>query len=56
VELTGDGIVLQTFAEAILQGSRPHATMQDAVRTMELYEAIHRALQTQTEGVIFSGG
>ena len=52
IELTGDAYALQEFVEAVRQEREPVASIQDAVGTMRLYQAIYDAVHHGQQGVI----
>jgi predicted dehydrogenase len=52
IELTGDAYALLEFVEAIRQEREPLASIQDAVGTMRLYQAIYEAVRHGRHGVI----
>jgi len=49
-ELGGDGAALVEFVTAIREGRPPVASIQDAVRTMRLYQAIYDAYRVGRQG------
>jgi myo-inositol 2-dehydrogenase/D-chiro-inositol 1-dehydrogenase len=51
-ELTGDGMALVEFVEAIREDREPIASIHDSVRTMRLYQAIYDAVRDGRDGVI----
>ena len=52
-ELTGDGPCLIEFVQAIREQREPVSSMQDAVETMRLYEAISEAVREDRNGLVF---
>jgi len=51
-ELTGDGMALVEFVEAIREDREPIASIHDSVGTMRLYQAIYDAVCDGRDGVI----
>jgi hypothetical protein len=51
-ELGGDGAALTEFVESIREGRAPLTSIQDAVRTMCLYQAIYDAYQAGHQGLL----
>ena len=51
-ELTGDGLALAEFVEAIRAERQPIASIHDGVETMRLYQAIYDAVREGRTGVI----
>jgi predicted dehydrogenase len=49
-ELGGDGAALTEFAASIREGRRPITSMDDAVRTMGLYQAMYDAYRAGRQG------
>jgi predicted dehydrogenase len=52
IELTGDAYALVEFVEAIRENREPVASIQDAVGTMRLYQAIYDAVQSGRHGLL----
>jgi predicted dehydrogenase len=52
IELTGDAYALVEFVEAIREDREPVASIQDAVGTMRLYQAIYEAVRSDRHGAI----
>jgi predicted dehydrogenase len=51
-ELGGDGATLAEFVTAIREGRPPAASIQDAMKTMRLYQAIFDAYQSGRQGLL----
>jgi predicted dehydrogenase len=51
-ELTGDGLALIEFVEAIRTNRQPIASIHDCVETMKLYQAIYDAVRAGRDGTI----
>ncbi len=51
-ELTGDGVALREFAEAIREDREPVASIHDSIGTMRLYQALYDAVCAGRDGVI----
>lgn len=52
-ELTGDGLCLIEFVNAIREHRQPLTSMHDAVETMRLYEAMYDAVRENRSGLVF---
>ena len=53
-ELTGDGPALVEFVEAVRGGRPPVSSIDDAVGTMRLYEAVYDAVREGRDGVVLA--
>jgi predicted dehydrogenase len=51
-ELTGDGDALNEFVAAVREGREPIAGIDDAVKTMRLYQAVYDAVRRGQQGEI----
>ena len=52
IELTGDAYALFEFVTSIREGREPIASIQDAVKTMRLYQVIYEAVRIGHQGEI----